>query len=185
MTPQPQKPRVLVVDDHAANRMAFRSVLETEYTVFLAESGEQALKLALQEEFAVILLDVRMPGLDGFETAKLIRQREQARYTPIIFTSAHDKTLADVTKGFVSGATDYLFSPVDPDFLRFKVRAYVELFLRNESLRLRVSHLNGLVHALQAQLREAQPDREALAAKIQELESVIEQLQRQLVEVPS
>ncbi|MGH7341289.1 MAG: response regulator, partial [Candidatus Rokuibacteriota bacterium] len=79
MTPQPVRPRILVVDDHPANRMAFLAVLEDSYSVYLAESGKAALELALQQEFAVILLDVRMPDLDGHQTAKLLRQRERAR----------------------------------------------------------------------------------------------------------
>src|SRR5262245_35215796 len=109
MTPQPSKPRVLVVDDNEANRAAFESVLERDYTVRLASTGERALQLALTEEFAVILLDVRMPGMDGFETAELLRKRESTRHTPIIFLSAYDQTILQAKRAYVAGATDFIF----------------------------------------------------------------------------
>src|SRR6185295_11512133 len=115
MTPQPAKPRVLVVDDRPANRLAFKTLLDPQYTVVLAENGHEALKRALEQEFAVILLDVRMPGMDGFETAELLRKRESMRYTPIVFMSAYDKNDLQAKKGYIAGATDYLFSPVDED----------------------------------------------------------------------
>jgi len=185
MTPQPAKPRVLVVDDHSANRMAFQSILEDDYTVYLAESGAEALKLVLLEEFAVILLDVRMPEMDGFETAKLLRQREKTRHTPIIFMSAHEKNLMAVNRGFISGATDYVFSPVDPDFLKFKVRAYVAFITRSESLKTQVQELSRIVECLRAQLRESQPDRLELLAKIRRLESALATLQEHVVGIPS
>jgi len=135
------RPSVLIVDDTPANLLAFSSVLEGEaYSIHTAKSGPEALKLILRKEFAVILLDVRMPGMDGIETATFMRAG-RARYTPIIFVSAHDNTPHQVERGYLAGAIDYLFSPVDPDLLKRKVAALVDFSLRalefkrrNESL---------------------------------------------------
>lgn len=184
MTPQPRRPRVLIVDDHPANRMAYESILERDYSVYLADSGAQALELAEREEFAVILLDVRMPMMDGFETAVALRRREKTRYTPIIFTSAIDKTLNHVSQGFTVGATDYLFSPVDPEFLRFKVSTYAQMFLRNESLRLQIVQLNELLDSLRAELERSAPVESGLKARIRQLERVIDELKRQAITEP-
>src|SRR5690242_10066750 len=92
MTPQPAKPRVLIVDDHPANRMAFRNLLEPLYTIAIASNGMEALLSTEQHDFAVILLDVRMPGMDGFEVAEKLRRAERTRHTPIVFMSAYDRT---------------------------------------------------------------------------------------------
>ena len=152
MSPQPPKPRVLVVDDHPANRLAYETVLEAGYTVFLAESGRQALELTAKVEFAVILLDVRMPEMDGYETAIQLRRRDATRHTPIVFTSAIDQSLSHVNRGFVAGATDYIFSPVDPEFLKFKVATYTQMYLRHEALLLQIERLEKYLRSLQAEI---------------------------------
>src|SRR5262245_2754309 len=134
MTPPAGKPRVLVVDDHPANRYAFESVLEKDFEVTLADSGRRAVELCRQRDFEVIVLDVRMPEMDGFDTAEALRRVERTRVIPIIFTSAYDQTLAQMTRGYVSGATDFLFSPVDPDLLKLKVGTYARIHRRQEAL---------------------------------------------------
>jgi len=179
MTPQPAKPRVLIVDDTAANRYAFQSVLDDDYTVYIAGSGRRALELARVEEFAVILLDVRMPEMDGFDTAEALRKIEKIRFTPIIFTSAYDKTLGQLTRGYVAGATDFLFSPVDADLLKLKVATYVQIFLRNESLRLQIHQLNVTLQSLQTELARRVPTELGLKARIRELEELVTELNRQ------
>jgi len=179
MTPQPVKPKVLIVDDTSANRYAFQSVLEPDYTVYIAGSGRRALELAQLEEFAVILLDVRMPEMDGFETAERLRRQEKIRFTPIIFTSAYDKTLGQLTRGYVAGATDFLFSPVDADLLKLKVATYVQIYLRNEALRLQIQQLNLTLHGLRVELARRDPTENGLKARIRELEDVIIELNRQ------
>lgn len=181
MTPQPAKPRVLVVDDRPANRLAFETLLAPLYTVVLAESGPEALQKALQEEFAVILLDVRMPGMDGFETAELLRKRESLRYTPIVFMSAYDKTDLQAKKGYVAGATDYLFSPVDEDLLKLKVATYVQIYLKNEALRLQIQELQQTVQALQFELSLCCPT-PTVQSKMRSLDRQIDLLQRRLKE---
>jgi PleD family two-component response regulator len=173
---QPVKPRVLVVDDHPANRLAREVVLENDYTVYLAASGKEAIEMAEMIDFAVILLDVRMPILDGFETAAELRRRERTRHTPILFTSAFDKSIADVHHGFDSGATDYLFSPIEPEYLKFKVATHCQAHLRQEALRERIEHLGQVAETLRTELHEALPVASALRERIRELEGVIEEM---------
>ena len=109
---------VLLVDDEPDNLVALTAVLEPlGRELVQATSGEEALKLLLGQEFAAILLDVRMPGLDGFETAGLIKQREKTRHIPIIFVTAVSKDTEHVFRGYSEGAVDYLLKPYDPAVL--------------------------------------------------------------------
>jgi len=145
------RPSVLIVDDTPANLLAFSSVLASEgYELLQAGSGQEGLKLALHKEFAVILLDVRMPGMDGIETATFLRAG-RGRFTPIIFVSAYDNTPFEVERGYLAGAIDYLFSPVDPDLLKRKVAALVDFYLRNQEFKRRNAFL---VQANQALLKK-------------------------------
>ena len=131
------------------------------------------------EEFAVILLDVRMPEMDGFETAERLRELEKVHFTPIIFTSAFDKTMAQLTRGYVAGATDFLFSPVEADLLKLKVATYVQIYLRSEALRVQIHHLNLTLQSVQTELAKRDPAEHGLKARIRELEEVITELNRQ------
>ncbi len=113
---------VLIVDDHPGNRLALRTVLETmPVQIVEARSGEEALEKLRHGEFAVVLLDVKMPGVDGFETARRIRELGGSRHTPIIFISAHDSPQFSPAKAYALGAVDYLVTPVTPEVLRAKV----------------------------------------------------------------
>jgi len=126
---------VLLVDDEPDNLVALTAVLEPlERELVLAGSGDEALRLLLTREFAVILLDVRMPGLDGFETAAMIKQRERTRSIPIIFVTAVSKDTENVFRGYSEGAVDYLLKPYDPAVLRSKVSVFVELYERTAAL---------------------------------------------------
>ncbi len=128
---------ILVVDDDVKTLAAMEALLSGPgRNIFTASSGTEALRLLLREEFALILMDVRLPVMDGFETAALIRQRERFRYTPIIFISAIDTLESDVFRGAASGAVDYLFKPVVPQILQAKVSVFVDLFHKNEQLKL-------------------------------------------------
>jgi CheY-like chemotaxis protein len=155
--PNPQtdpRPGVLIVDDTVANQRAFQSVLETDgYDIVVAGSGQEALKLVLKREFAVILLDVRMPGMDGIETATFLRCG-RARHTPIIFVSAYENTPVEVERGYLAGAIDYLFSPVDPDVLRRKVSAFVDFYLRTVEYKRKFDSLSQVVRILQQRVEE-------------------------------
>jgi response regulator RpfG family c-di-GMP phosphodiesterase len=154
------RPTVLIVDDTPANLEAFSCVLNGEgYDIVTASSGQEALKLALQREFATILLDVRMPGMDGIETATFLRAG-RGRFTPIIFVSAYENTPFEVERGYLAGAIDYLFSPVDPDLLKRKVGALVDFYLRNQEFKRRNE---SLLQANQALFRKVAALEEALA----------------------
>ncbi|HLY73687.1 MAG TPA: response regulator [Planctomycetota bacterium] len=155
-----ERPSVLIVDDTPANLLAFSSVLAGEgYEILTAKSGPEALKLVLRREFAVILLDVRMPGMDGIETATFLRAG-RGRYTPIIFISAHDNTPHEVERGYLAGAIDYLFSPVDPDLLKRKVAALVDFYLRTLEFKRRS---DSLLQANQILLRKVASLEETVA----------------------
>ena len=180
MTSQPSRPRVLIVDDHPANRMAFETLLDIDYTVSVAASGYQALELTLRDEYAVILLDVKMPGMDGFEVAELLRRRERTRHTPIVFISAYDQTVFQMKKGYIVGATDFIFSPVDPELLKFKVATYVHIFLRNEALRVQVRDLELTVASLRSDLRARGASDPELQGRIKSFEGIIEGFKRQM-----
>ena len=127
---------ILLVDDQPANLLALEAMLQgLEQNLVKAESGREALKWLLTHEFAVILLDVKMPDMDGFETAALIRERDKSRDTPIIFLTAADKTHTEAVRGYAVGAVDYLVKPVVPEFVRSKVSVFVELAKRSALLR--------------------------------------------------
>ena len=119
---------MLVVDDDEHNLLAIRTVLEDLAEVEVASSGEEALRHLLKGEFAVILLDVYMPGMDGYETAQIIRGREQTKRIPIVFLSAVNKEKEHLMRGYSMGAVDYVFKPVEPVVLRSKVAVFVDLF---------------------------------------------------------
>ncbi len=122
-------PAILVVDDNRANLLAFEAVLDPlGYRIVGAESGAQALERLLHQDFVVILMDVHMPGLDGYQTAKLIRQRQRSRDIPVIFVTAVYNQPEHTYRGYALGAVDYMTKPFDPEVLRAKVRALVNLY---------------------------------------------------------
>jgi PAS domain S-box-containing protein len=136
------RPAVLLVDDHPSNLFALEGVLEPlRVRTTQATSGEQALKCLLREDFAVIILDARMPGMDGFETARLIRQRARHRDTPIILISAYHQDESSIIQGYVEGAVDYLTKPFEPEVLRAKVGLFVDLFEKDRQLKERAARL--------------------------------------------
>ncbi len=127
---------ILVVDDQAESLVALRTVLEPlGREVITATSGEDALKRLLNDDFAVIVMDVRMPGLDGFETVELIKRRDRHQDTAVIFLTAGDADAEQITRGYSAGAVDYILKPVDADVLRSKVAMVLELQQKNAELR--------------------------------------------------
>jgi signal transduction histidine kinase len=124
---RPDRVNILIVDDLAENQLVYRTLLEDlGQNLMTARSGEEALKLVLKYEFAVILLDVNMPGMNGFEIATLIRSRRRSAGTPIIFLTAFTDEMRQA-QGYASGAVDYLPTPVVPEILQAKVRVFIEL----------------------------------------------------------
>jgi CheY-like chemotaxis protein len=142
-----ERARVLLVDDDERNLLAIATVLEDLGEVVLARSGEEALRHLLKGEFAVILLDVYMPGMDGYETAQIIRSREQTKGIPIVFLSAVNKETEHQLRGYAMGAVDYVFKPVDPVILRSKVAVFVELFEKSKEVERKARHEQALLDA--------------------------------------
>lgn len=127
---------ILMVDDRPENLLALEAIIEREdYRLIKAASGEEALKYLLKYDFAVILLDIQMPGIDGFGTAKIIKAREKTKNIPIIFITANHLDSTHIFTGYSLGAIDYLLKPFDPVILKTKVEGFVELFRLNQKLK--------------------------------------------------
>ena len=150
---------ILLVDDQPANLLALEAILtDLGQNLVSVRSGDDALRLLLQQDFAVILLDVQMQGLDGFATAQLLRGRERTRHTPIIFLTAYDTTDFPVERAYQLGAVDYLVKPIVPAILRAKTAVFVDLFQKTERLRrLERREFQRLLEA--AALRQAEEER--------------------------
>ncbi|HXL87150.1 MAG TPA: response regulator, partial [Gemmatimonadaceae bacterium] len=130
-----ERVNLLLVDDRPENLLALEAILEPLGQLLIrANSGPDALKQVLGSEFAAILLDVQMPGMNGFEVAEIIKSREKSRTIPIIFLSAISKEDAYVFKGYSMGAVDYVFKPFNPDVLRSKVAVFVDLYLKQREI---------------------------------------------------
>ncbi|MBG1258504.1 response regulator [Nostoc commune] len=147
------KVNILLVDDKLENLLALEAILEKlGENLVRATSGEEALRCLLHQDFAVILLDVQMPGMDGFETATLIRNRGRSRHTPIIFLTAFSTSDQMLFKGYALGAVDYLLKPLDPNILTSKVTVFVELFKKTEAVKQQAAQLV----AVNAELRQSE-----------------------------
>jgi CheY-like chemotaxis protein len=143
-----EKAKILLVDDRAENLLALEAILGAlDQTLVRANSGEEALKALLTDDFAVILLDVQMPGLDGFETAAHIKRRERTRDIPIIFLTAISNGPHHTFRGYAAGAVDYIAKPFDPWVLRAKVAVFVDLYQKNRQLREQSALLQGRLEA--------------------------------------
>jgi len=150
--------KILLVDDNPANLLALESILaDLGQELVKAHSGRQALRYLLNQDVAVILLDVNMPGMNGFETAELIRRRKRSEHVPIIFVSAIDQTQNHALKGYSLGAVDYLPTPATPEVLRSKVAVFIELFKKTQEVRRQEQALR----ALNAQLEQRVAERTA------------------------
>src|SRR5215210_6372879 len=130
------QPKILLVDDREDNLLSIETILEADgYTFVKANSGRQALKILLTEfDFALILMDVKMPNLNGFETASLIYEREKLKHIPIIFITANNYGDENIFKGYKAGAVDYIYKPINPDLLRAKVGVLIELYKKTRLL---------------------------------------------------
>ena len=144
MTAAQAKTKILMVDDKPENLVALEAALRPlEQELVAANSGEEALRCLLNDDFAVILLDVQMPVMDGFETAAHIKERERSRHIPIIFLTAISRELHQQLHGYEVGAVDYIAKPFDPWVLRAKVSVFVDLYMKNRQL----SEQAALLHA--------------------------------------
>ena len=156
------KVSILIVDDRPDKLLAHETVLsELNQNLVRATSGKQALRCLLKRDFAVILLDVNMPVMDGFETAALIRQRQRSETTPIIFISAVNDTETHVSRGYSLGAVDYILTPVVPEILRAKIAVFVDLYKKTEQIKRQAEEREKLIRE-QAALAEAEVRQERL-----------------------
>jgi two-component system, sensor histidine kinase and response regulator len=153
------KANILIVDDHPENLLALEAILEDlGQNLVRAGSGEEALRHLLRQDFSVILLDVKMPSMDGFEVASLIRQRERSKYTPIIFLTGVERSDEQMRRGYELGAVDYLLKPYMPEVLRWKVAVFVDLYLKTQE----VKHLDE-IQRLNRELETANRELEAFS----------------------
>lgn len=150
------QPKILLVDDREDNLMSIESILEPDgYKIVKANSGRQALKVLLNEfDFALILMDVKMPNLNGFETASLIYEREKLKHIPIIFVTANNYGEENIYKGYKSGAVDYIYKPVNSDLLRAKVAVFVDLYRKNHKLIAQEQRLININKSLENEINE-------------------------------
>jgi PAS domain S-box-containing protein len=164
MTTHGELAKILIVDDEARNLDALEVMLESSGCTFVrAQSADEALLAMLEHEFAAIILDIRMPGMNGIDLAHLIKQRRRTRDVPILFLTAHMVDETDVLRGYGVGAVDYLSKPINADILRSKVAVFIELFRK-------ARELEAMNEALQAEIGERQRAQEALGQANQELE---------------
>src|SRR5438105_12938009 len=151
-----ERVNILLVDDQSANLLALESILaDMDQNLVKAQSGRAALKALLEQEFAVILLDVQMPDLNGFETASLMRERDKSRDTPIIFLTALSRNETNVFRGYELGAVDYIFKPFHPEVLRAQVNVFVELCRKRGGIKRQAQELGRLVRQNELILKAA------------------------------
>jgi signal transduction histidine kinase len=155
---------ILIVDDDSRSLLALQELLQSvTQKVVLAHSGEEALRCVLKEDFAAILLDARMPGMDGFETARLIRERERSRHTPIIFLTGAYEGVHSAFRGYEAGAVDYIVKPPVPEILKSKLAVFVDLFNKNAAMTREIAERRRA----EEQLRKSEENLRALAAHLQ------------------
>lgn len=164
---KPCRVKLLLVDDRENNLLSMESILWPDgYKIVRANSGKEALKILLKDfDFTLILMDVEMPDINGFETAALIYQREKLRHIPIIFITAHSYGDDNIYKGYRTGAVDYIYKPIQPDLLRAKVSVFAELYRKNHQLMAQEQKLVAINRNLEIEIK----DRIASEEKVNEL----------------
>ncbi len=176
LSPLSRKANILIVDDRPDKLLAMVTIIEElGQNIVTATSGREALRCLLHQEFAVILLDVNMPGMDGFETAVLIRQRRRLENVPIIFISAISDADTHVSRGYSLGAVDYILAPIVPEILRTKVSVFVELYKITEQVRTQAEDLRQAHNGLEARVKQRT---EQLAAANEALQVEVRERQR-------
>jgi DNA-binding response OmpR family regulator len=169
-SPPLRKACILLVDDQQANLDALRLILDSdEYELIEATSAQAALRLVLEHNFAVMLLDVKMPDIDGFQLASLIKQRQQARETPIIFVTAVATDLGFIFKGYDVGAVDYITKPLEPAVVKAKVAVFVQLFRKSELLSWQLEQLRDLYDNIESEAIKGRQETDALRERLNRL----------------
>jgi light-regulated signal transduction histidine kinase (bacteriophytochrome) len=167
------QPKILLVDDREDNLLSIETILEPDgYQFVKANSGRHALKILLAEyDFAMILMDVKMPNLNGFETAALIYEREKLKHIPIIFITANNFGDENIFRGYQAGAVDYIYKPINPGVLRAKVTVLIDLYKKNRQLLAQEQRLVAINKNLELEIKERKASEEK-----------VKQLNRQLLE---
>src|SRR5436190_20484635 len=173
--------KILVVDDREDNLFAIETILEKDkYTIVRATSGRAALKVLLkQHDFSLILMDVQMPDMNGFETATIIYERDRLKQIPIIFITAHNQEEEQIFKGYRMGGVDYIYKPINPELLKAKVGVFVELYRKNHQL---AEHEQQLLAANRSLQKEIE-DRKASEEKIKLLNKQLIENNTQLLAI--
>jgi signal transduction histidine kinase len=176
---QGARPKLLLVDDREDNLLLIETVLEGEgYEFIRARSGRDALKILLNEfDFALILMDVKMPNLSGFDTAALIYEREKLRHIPIIFVTAHSYNDENVFRGYKAGAVDYIYKPVNPVLLKAKVAVFVQLYKKNRQLVVQEQKLIAINQNLEEEIREQKKSQQKIKDLNRQLLETVDRLE--------
>ena len=176
-----RQPKILVVDDNEKNIFAMEKLLKgLDAEILTAQSGNEALAQLLRHEFALVLLDVQMPGMDGYETAALMRSNQAYKTIPIIFVTAINKEEQHVFKGYEAGAVDYLFKPVDPDILISKTKVFLELDIQRQKLQSALAEQNAVNEQLLPEIEQHKKVEETLLQYSDDLEEIVKQRTVQL-----
>jgi len=166
-----EKQNLLLVDDRPENLLALESIVDSpDLNIVKATSGNEALGLMLEHDFALVLLDVQMPGMDGFETAELMRSSDRTMQVPIIFVTAISKEQQHVFKGYEIGAVDYIFKPLDPHILQGKVNVFLDLYKQKRSLERTAQDLKQTTEQLEREISERKRAEEAIQRYTRDLE---------------
>jgi len=176
--------KVLVVDDHPGNRLSVEAVLEPlGLELCMASSGEEALQRLLEHDFALVLMDVHMQGMDGLETATMIKQTKRTRHTPIIFLTGVSRDAEHIFRGYQHGAVDYIVKPFDPDALRAKVRVFVDLHVQSEHIKHQATMLAENARLYEQERRARAEAEAAMRAREQVLAAVSHDLRGPLASI--
>src|SRR5688572_26326528 len=156
--------KILVVDDREDNLFSIETILDRDgYQIRKANSGRAALKVLLSEQdFTLILMDVQMPDMNGFETASLIYQREKLKHIPIIFITAHNHDEEYMFEGYKMGAVDFIYKPINPELLRFKVSVFVDLYRKTHQLMIQEKKLMSANLDLEKEIEERRINEEKI-----------------------
>ncbi len=173
------KKKILLVDDRPDNLLSMEAILEPDgYELIKAASGREALKILLTEfDFALILMDVKMPNLNGFETAELIYEREKLKHIPIVFITANNYGEENMFKGYRTGAVDYIYKPINPELLRTKVSVFVDLYTKNHQLVAQEKKLMAINKSLENEINERKISEEQIRDLNRKLQDNIDHLE--------
>jgi hypothetical protein len=177
--------KILVVDDREDNLFSIETILENDnYTIVKATSGRAALKILLHEQdFTLILMDVQMPGMNGFETASLIYEREKLKEIPIIFITAHNHSEEKMFEGYRMGGVDFIYKPINPELLRYKVSVFVELYKKTHQLKTHEKKLLAANKSLEKEIEERKTSEEKIRLLNQQLLLNNQQFQKTIEEL--